>query len=307
MDPLPAGDEAAPSGRPAINPNEFLRTNNPPYFLSLFIVFFILACREKEVRSPEKEDPGQKPVKAETPDSAATRKQKKLDTLVKAAHYKMKVYLTFDDGPNAGTRNVLDAVIAEKVPASFFVVAKHVYDSREQFLTWEKLRTTPGIELCNHSYSHARNRYSRFYQQPQQVIRDFVRSHDSLQFPNRVARMPGRNAWRIDSMSHTDVKASRKAIDSLQLEGFNIMGWDLEWDFDHQTFVPDADTALFFRRMENLLNDKATRTPGHLVILAHDQSFRTEEDVKLLRAVLARLKNHPDFELVLASKYPGVN
>jgi peptidoglycan-N-acetylglucosamine deacetylase len=296
MDRPPAAEKAEPF-RPAT-------TANTQYFLSLFIVFFILACREREA-SHESEIRRRKSVKAETPDSTAIRNASSIDTLVKAAHYKMKVYLTFDDGPNAGTMNVLDAVIAEEVPASFFLVAKHVYDSREQFHTWEKLRTTAGIELCNHSYSHAGNKYSRFYQHPQMVISDFIRSNDSLQFQNKVARMPGRNAWRIDSMQHTDVKASREAIDSVHLAGFNIMGWDMEWNFDHTTFVPDADTTLFFRRMENLLRDSATRTPGHLVILAHDQAFRTEEDIKLLRAVLARLKNHPDFELVLASKYPG--
>jgi peptidoglycan-N-acetylglucosamine deacetylase len=290
MTSFPAGAEAETS-RP-------VTTNNPKYFLSLFIVFFILACRDREEEPP--------PLKTAPPDSATTRKQTTIDTLVKAAHLKMKVYLTFDDGPNAGTMNVLDAVIAEEVPASFFLVAKHVYDSREQYHTWEKLRTTPGIELCNHSYSHASNRYSRFYQHPHNVIQDFIRSNDSLQFQNKVARMPGRNAWRIDSMRHTDVTTSREAIDSVQLAGFNIMGWDLEWNFDHTTFVPDADTTLFYRRIENMLRDSATRTPGHLVILAHDQSFRTEEDIKLLRAVLARLKNHPEFELVLASKYPGV-
>jgi peptidoglycan/xylan/chitin deacetylase (PgdA/CDA1 family) len=297
MDPFAAGEEAEPSGP--------VTTNNPQYFLSLFIVLFLLACREK--------GEGTQAIKGAGPDSTAIRskgitgnRQPAPDSFVQAAHYKMKVYLTFDDGPNVGTMNVIDAVLAEQVPASFFVVAKHVYDSREQYETWEKLKNTPGIELCNHSYSHAGNRYSRFYDHPHNVIMDFIRSHDSLQFQNKVARMPGRNAWRIDSIRHTDVKSSRDAIDSVQQAGFSIIGWDLEWDFDHKTFIPDTDTALFFRRIDNLFRDEATRTPGHLVILAHDQAFRTEADIQLLRAVLARLKNHPDYELVLASKYPGV-
>lgn len=289
MDQSPASDEGEPS--PA-----------DPFQARLLIVVvllsFVASCTSKK-----KEVVVEKPAK---PDSTAVKQQVKADSLTKAGSGKKKIYLTFDDGPNAGTMHVLDAVTGEQVPASFFIVAKHVNDSREQQHTWEKLKTTPNIELCNHSYSHAANRYSRFYKDPQKVIADFKRSSDSLQLNNKVARMPGRNAWRIDSIRHTDVKESRKAIDSVALAGFDIMGWDLEWGFDHQTFVPDADTALLFRRVQNLLNDEATKTPGHLVLLAHDQAFRTEEDVQLLKAVLRHFKNNPDYELLLASQYPGV-
>lgn len=290
MDLPDAGAEAS-SLRPAT-------VTNPYYLLATLLVLILVSCNNRK-----EETVILKPV---TPDSTAIRQQLRADSLAKASSHKKKIYITFDDGPNAGTMNVLNAVIAEEVPVSFFVVAKHTYDSREQRLTWEKLKSTPGIEICNHSYSHAGNRYSRFYKDPQKVMADFKRSEDSLHFQNKVARMPGRNAWRIDSVRHTDVKESRLAIDSVYLAGFSIMGWDVEWGFDHQTFVPDADTSLMFRRMENLLRDSATKTPGHLVLLAHDQAFRTQEDVNLLRAVLASLKNHPDYELVLASKYPGV-
>jgi peptidoglycan-N-acetylglucosamine deacetylase len=117
MDPFAAGEEAATSLP--------VTSTNSQYFLTLFIVFFLLACREKEERISA--------PNGASPDSAALRskgipgnRQSTPDTLVKAAHFKMKVYLTFDDGPNAGTMNVIDAVTAEQVPASFFVVAKHV-------------------------------------------------------------------------------------------------------------------------------------------------------------------------------------
>lgn len=292
MDLPDAGAEAAPS-RP-------VTTINPYYLLATVVVLFLVACKDRE------EEPPPVIVKKVTPDSTAIRQKLRADSIAVVSSHKKKIYITFDDGPNAGTMNVLNAVIEEQVPVSFFVVAKHVYDSREQHLTWEKLKSTAGIEICNHSYGHAGNRYSRFYQEPQKVIADFIRSNDSLQFQNNVARMPGRNAWRIDSVRHTDVKESRKAIDSVALAGFSIMGWDVEWGFDHQSFVPDADTSLMFRRMENLLRDEATRTPDHLVLLAHDQAFRTEEDIALLKAVLRSLKNNPEYELVLASKYPGV-
>lgn len=293
MEQSVAGDE----GEPAIKINHL----SYPLFSLIILSLSIISCKE-----PVKETP----VKKVVADSAVIRQRQLLliDSIAKAkkANTKKKIYITFDDGPNAGTMNVLNAVVAQQVPVSFFVVAKHTYDSREQRHTWEQLKTTAGIEICNHSYSHAGNRYSRFYNNPQKVIADFNRSDDSLHFQNKVTRMPGRNAWRIDSIIHTDVKESRKAIDSVHLAGFDIMGWDVEWGFDHTSFVPDADTSLLFRRMENLLRDEATKTPGHLVLLAHDQAFRTEEDVQLLKAFLFSLKNNPEYELVLASTYPGI-
>lgn len=292
MDLPDAGAEAEPL-RP-------VTTINPYYILATLVVLIFVACKDREEELPPVV------VKKQSTDSTVILQKLRTDSIALASSHKKKIYITFDDGPNAGTMNVLNAVIEQQVPVSFFVVAKHVYDSREQNLTWEKLKSTAGIEICNHSYSHAGNRYSRFYQDPQRVIADFNRSRDSLDFQNNVARMPGRNAWRIGSVRHTDVKESRKAIDSVSLAGFSIMGWDVEWGFDHQRFVPDADTSLMFRRIENLLRDSATRTPGHLVLLAHDQAFRTEEDVQLLKAVLLSLKNHPEYELVLASIYPGV-
>ena len=117
--------------------------------------------------------------------------------------------------------------------------------------------------------------------------------------------MPGRNAWRIDSIDHTDITESKAAIDSLHAAGYAIMGWDIEWTFNHKTLAPDADTALLLRRIYNMLEADKTKTPGHLVLLAHDQAYQQAAYVENLRYVVQQLKNNPEYELVLASKYPG--
>lgn len=294
MDLPDAGAEATPSCTAQVT--------NPYYLLATLIVLILVSCSQ----NPKDKEQKSLPAKPVIPDSTLIRQKQKADSLAKQNSRRKKLYITFDDGPNAGTMHVLESVTATGVPASFFIVAKHTYDSPEQQATWEKLKATPGIELCNHSYSHAGNRYSRFYRNPQNVVADLARSNDSLHFQNKVARMPGRNAWRIGDNIHTDVKESKAAIDSVGQAGFSVMGWDMEWGFDHKTLVPDADTSLLFRRIQNMLNDSVTRTPGHLVLLAHDQSFRREEDIKLLEAVLVHFKNDPEYELMLASRYPGV-
>lgn len=231
----------------------------------------------------------------------------KAAALAKKKGPKKKIYLTFDDGPNRGTMNVLQQVKEENIPVSFFVVGQHVFDSPSQTATWQELKKDSSIELCNHSYTHASGRYSKFYADSALVIKDFEKSANRLGFTNNVTRMPGRNAWRIDSINHTDIKASEQTIDAVHRAGFAVMGWDIEWTFDHKTFAPDADMDLLLRRMQNMLEASTTKTPGHLVLLAHDQAFQNEADLEKLRYFFQQLKNNPDYELALASNYPGAS
>lgn len=270
--------------------------------LSLFIVFALItfSCNNKDTK---KDTPAQPAT-----DSTLVRQQqqKAADSLAKAAVPKKKIYITFDDGPNKGTRNVLAAVKEESIAASFFIVGEHVFDSPKQKETWQMLKTDSTIELCNHSYTHAHNLYTSFYNQPEKVVNDFNQSQQLLNYTNNIARMPGRNAWRIDSIDHTDIYESKAAIDSLHKAGFAIMGWDIEWMFDHKTLAVDTATSLLLRRIDNMLAAGKTKTPGHLVLLAHDQAFQKTEDIEKLHFVIQQLKNNPAYELAFASKYPGI-
>jgi len=276
------------------------QTSSILFRLLPFAFILVISCENRKWQKPE--------YPVAVVDSAAIKQQEKQrqDSLQKISITKKKIYLTFDDGPNKGTRNVLQAVKEENIPASFFIVGEHVFDSPKQSQTWELLKADSVIELCNHSYTHANNRYTSFYNKPAGVVADFQRSQQALQFSNTIARMPGRNAWRIDTIDHTDIYESSAAIDSLHAAGFSIMGWDIEWMFDHKTLAPDTAIDLMLRRIDNLLMAEKTKTPGHLVLLAHDQAFQTEEAIQLLHLVLQSLKNNPEYELVLASKYPGV-
>lgn len=269
--------------------------------LASFILFLLLpGCKEKDKAS-------QKPAPVINTDSIAkVRQQIIADSLAKASSEKKKIYITFDDSPNKGTRNVLATIKKEGIPASFFVVGKHTLDSRDQKETWAMLKEDSTIELCNHSYTHALNHYTKFYSQPDSVIADFRKAEQNLELNNRIARMPGRNAWRIDSIDHTDIKESKAAIDSLHNAGFAVMGWDVEWQFDHKTFAVSADTALLLRQIHNMLDAGKTRTKDHLVLLAHDQAFQKEEDIIKLEYVIQQLKSNPNYELRLANDYPGV-
>jgi peptidoglycan/xylan/chitin deacetylase (PgdA/CDA1 family) len=61
------------------------------------------------------------------------------------------VYLTFDDGPNPGvTQRVLEVLEQEQVPATFFMVGKHV----ERYPATALAVALAGQEIGNHTYSH---------------------------------------------------------------------------------------------------------------------------------------------------------
>lgn len=219
---------------------------------------------------------------------------------------KKKLYITFDDGPNKGTKNVLHIVQDEAVPVSFFIVGEHVFASPTQGRLWDSLKMAKQIDLCNHSYSHAHSRYESYYQQPDSVVKDFKRTHDSLDLTNTIARTPGRNIWRIDTLQFTDLKKSAAAADSLQNAGFKLMGWDLEWHFDHKTMCVAATAENMVAQIDSVFKHNRTKNKDHLVLLAHDQAYTKSEDSFQLRQFFQLLKQK-DYELSLVTDYPGAN
>lgn len=61
------------------------------------------------------------------------------------------VALTFDDGPKPGiTEPLLELLTTEKVPATFFVIGKHM----QEFPDLARSIAAAGMEIANHSYTH---------------------------------------------------------------------------------------------------------------------------------------------------------
>jgi peptidoglycan/xylan/chitin deacetylase (PgdA/CDA1 family) len=239
----------------------------------------------------------------------------KKDTVVKTTEInkvvktkkKKKIYLTFDDGPNKGTQNVLHIMQEEQVPATFFVVGEHVHGSIAQEQTWDSLQKADNIEICSHSYTHAwHNNFSKFYNHPDSMVKDFKRAQDSLKLDNNIVRTPGRNAWRTDSLHATDIKASKTAIDSLQKAGFAILGWDLEWHYDPKTLAIKNTADELINSVDSVFSNNKTKNPDNLVLLAHDQVYNKTADSLELHNFIKKIKAKDEYELVLVSSYPGI-
>ncbi len=226
-------------------------------------------------------------------ESLAVKKKKKI------------IYLTFDDGPNKGTQHVIDIINAEQIPVTAFVVGEHVYDSKSQKKDYNSLANDPFFEIANHSFTHAHNKYAKFYSTPDNVVSDFIRCADSLGLTSKIIRTPGRNIWRMPDISSTDVKASRPAADSLQQKGFMAVGWDLEWQFDDQLKLKTSCDEMV-KQVDNMFTYSRTHTQNHLVILAHDQVYADAADSAQLHQFIKKLKEKNEYDFEMINQYPNL-
>lgn len=219
--------------------------------------------------------------------------------------YKKTIYLTFDDGPNTGSRIISNILNEEQIKSTLFIIGLHVYADEINYKTYNTVKQNKWIELANHSYTHAfRNRFDYFYSQTDSAVKDFVKCEDSLHFITNIVRTPGRNIWRMDSLTFSDNRNSNRTADSIHSKGFSLMGWDLEWQYNRKHRLIQSD-SLLLKQIENLFAIPGhTRTPDHLVILSHDITFITPEDSTQLHRLIKNLKAKNEYNFEFVSRYP---
>lgn len=219
---------------------------------------------------------------------------------------KRTIYLTFDDGPNRGTKKMMHIVEEEQVPVTLFIVGQHVYGSSEQTAIFDSLMASKYFEIANHSYTHAfQNKFAKFYTLPDSALKDFIRCADSLHLTANIIRTPGRNIWRTASISKTDIRSSSATADSLFSKGFTEVGWDLEWHFDDSLNLTSTGDELI-QQIDSMFVYNRTRTPDHLVLLAHDQVYEDASDSATLHQFIIKLKLKDEYHFETVSKYPGL-
>lgn len=196
------------------------------------------------------------------------------------------VYLTFDDGPLNGTRNVLDVLEAEDVPATMFMVGLHVGSSPEFKAQFHRAKGMPHVTVGNHSYSHAYNRYRKFYADTEAVVADMVRANAVLDLTLPApARLPGRNVFRLPNVSTNDLSIDRIEIDIEEPDyefvaatGFWIYGWDHEWVHDG-TGKPVQSVSTMLSEIDHLFGGKVRFVrPRKMILLMHDEMFQDKFD-----------------------------
>ncbi|MGI9653412.1 polysaccharide deacetylase family protein [Chryseobacterium sp. RLHN22] len=270
-------------------------------FLGMFAVMsaasaLLTACNQKnEVKESEKVHSQKTPV-AKVP---------KIDD-EDIPSDKRVIYLTFDDGPNRGTENLLKILHKRNVCATAFLVGKHASDSKRQKEDLEKMKTDVLLELANHSYTHAHNKYSDFYKNPEAVVKDFNRAKDSLKLAGMIARTPGRNIWRLNNIDVTDLKSSTEAANSLRKAGYKLIGWDLEWKPTNKMSLKDNHEAML-KKVDSIFFNDLEKTSRHLVFLTHDQYLTNADSINELDLFIEKLQKSNRFVFRKVSAYPKIN
>jgi peptidoglycan-N-acetylglucosamine deacetylase len=259
----------------------------------IFIAVFFTACKNKVQESNT--------VVSKAKDSLMENKQHE-----NKPHTKSKtIYLTFDDGPNKGTKNVLDIITAEQVPITMFLIGVQLNGSLVQKEDYTRLSNSPLVEVQNHSYTHAHNRFDRFYASPANVVSDFARCADSLHLTSHIVRTPGRNIWRTKNVHFTDLKRSGPAMDSTYKNGYTAVGWDVEWHFDNHLKLVETEDYLL-EKIDSYFANGYTKTPNELVFLTHDQIFSDPADSATLVDFIKKLKKKDAYNFEVISKYPNL-
>ena len=145
---------------------------------------------------------------------------------------KREIYLTFDDGIQAGTEEVLALLKEKKVKATFFLTGVHLWYAFSYYPEKAKTILKEIYEnhiIGNHSYSHANDHYSSFYRDAgvlidnqskrMNVASDFEKCKNQInyylglvynkdfskiKFPlaknqkTPLARFPGTNSWYVN-------------------------------------------------------------------------------------------------------------
>jgi peptidoglycan/xylan/chitin deacetylase (PgdA/CDA1 family) len=179
------------------------------------------------------------------------------------------VYLTFDDGIEPGTAEVLEVLRRNHIRATFFITGINTLYTVE-----ENRQTVVGVfnQICNdhvvanHSFSHAHGFYSSYYSKGLlinnvgkriSVLEDFIKNESYFREQlgicpaifKKIGRLPGRNTWCLsaDTLSKVFLKKnidrdSLLATEELSNHGYDLFVWNDEWKMDF-TFATEGRIA----------------------------------------------------------------
>lgn len=207
------------------------------------------------------------------------------------------VYLTFDDGPRTGTRNVLGVLADHNIDGTFFLTGHAIITSDREKIVEEV--NDAGHLIGNHSDAHWHQ--NSYYSNPPtgktnaQWLADYQSNDTKI---NNVlgtsgvfehARLPGKDAWRVGSIDVDDGNSKRVA-DHISSNGYKIYGWDSMWVKDHNGNWPSTQSRV--SEVEDcLLGNKHTELPGKCVWLTHGFDFESTARVDMLDDFITDLKN----------------
>jgi peptidoglycan-N-acetylglucosamine deacetylase len=213
------------------------------------------------------------------------------------------VYLTFDDGPDAGTLNCYDICKSKGVKATFFIIGEHANYPRGKVILDTMRKDMRHFLFANHSYTHAgHNHYENFYKHTGTALSDFIRTDDSLHFGSTILRFPGNASWVMNNRFRT-TKLTRPLAKVMDSIGYNVMGWDVEWRFNKQSH-PVQSAEEMAKEIENAFAGKNSFVKNHVVLLSHDRMFRDQNFKDSLSKMITILQSKKGYIFETADQYP---
>lgn len=215
------------------------------------------------------------------------------------------IYLTIDDSPLNGSRYIDSVVRATKVKTNIFMVGHPIDESSRFKRHYELLKGNPYIDLYNHSYSHANHKYLKYYRKPEEVVADFEKNRTDFNLSHSIARLPGRNLWKIGEKTKNYRQTGSEAAGLLAEKGYKIFGWDVEWKYDSSDNSPLQTIDELIEEIDNLSDCSTTFTKGHIVLLMHDQMFAKINEKNDLKELITQLKKK-GYSFNYLTEYPKI-
>lgn len=108
-------------------------------------------------RQDDRDNPDQE--KPSVPPKPNKEEKDKVKSKNKAAEKGGNVCLTFDDGPNAGSKDVLD-VLGQTIPATFFLIGNQITGQNVDLV--KDMITRKNVQIGNHTFTHYPLKYSQY-------------------------------------------------------------------------------------------------------------------------------------------------
>jgi len=209
------------------------------------------------------------------------------------------IYLTFDDGPLAGSANIISTLVEEDTPATMFMVGKHITRGASRKKVYQAALDEPLILVANHTYTHANGRYRHFYSNEKRVLKD-VQKMDEMLCQDEVVkdvhycRLAGRNVFRLPKMHYDDPGIKKKykessKYDALYAAGFQIYGWDYQWSYNPKNGRVNKTPKQLVKSIESIYKRGRTKRDNKVILLMHDFSFQDRFKGKKMLAELIHI------------------
>ncbi len=241
--------------------NVFIITKKKKVVFSLFIILSIIGCFSLS--------------KNKTLETSITITSENDLQILLNSDYKI-AYLTFDDGPTEKmTPKILDILDEEEIPATFFVVGKHVKEHPELV----KRAYDSGHYIANHTYSHNNN---KIYQSTESFINEITSTDEAISealgikdYCSHVFRFPE------GYMTNKYKSQKEKGLVALKELDYVYVDWNC--------LNKDSETKCSNNQLINNLI-KSSKNKTSLVVLMHDTGDVNNTN-EVLKTSIEYLKN----------------